>query len=161
MIKLKPIKPKVNPLNADAVMRAVKDEMLAVGEDAKKDFEKTTQGWETPVEFTISVERDGVAVSTDSEIYGYVDDGTKAHDITPKNAKTLRFNVGGHQPKTRPRVIGSGQGRSGAVTIHRRIVHHPGTEAREFSKILQEKYQKQVGVRIGQAIGNVLERGGD
>lgn len=161
MIKLTPIKPKVNPLNANAVMRAVREEMLATGRDVKKDFERTTANWETPVDFRVTAERDGVTISTESEIYGYVDDGTKPHDIAPKHAKRLRFSVGGFQPKTNPRVIGSGQGRSGAVTVFRRIVHHPGTEAREFSKILQDKWQKQIGVRIGQAIGKVLDRGGD
>ncbi len=161
MIKLKPIKPRVNPLNADAVMRTVRETMLAIAEDAKKDFEKTTATWMTPVDFDIKIERDSVTVSTDNEIYGYVDDGTRPHDIAPKKAKRLRFTVGGQQAKTAPRVIGSGQGRSGSVPVFRRIVHHPGTEAREFSKILQAKYQKQIGVRIGQAIGNVLERGRD
>lgn len=160
MIELKPIKPRVNPLNADAVMRAVRDEMHHIAEDAKEDFERTTAEWEHEVDFEVVETRDGVVVATEDEIYGYVDEGTKPHDITPKKAKALRFGAGG-APKTRPRVIGSGAGSRGNSVVYTRRVRHPGTEAREFSKTIQEKYERQIGSRIAQAIGDALERGGD
>lgn len=42
-----------------------------------------------------------------------VNDGTRPHIIRPKNAKTLRFKVGGR-------------------VVYAKVVHHPGTRPRPF-----------------------------
>jgi hypothetical protein len=112
------------------------------------------------VPFRISTISEGKEISTDDEIYGYVEEGTRAHDITPKRAKRLRFATGG-SPKTAPNVIGSTGGRRGSAVVFARRVRHPGSKARNFSKTIADKHQKQLEVRLGRAIGDVLERGGD
>lgn len=52
-------------------------------------------------------------VFSDVEYAPYVNDGTRPHIIRPKNAKALRFRVGGQ-------------------VVYARVVHHPGTKARPF-----------------------------
>lgn len=57
--------------------------------------------------------RGSVTVGSDVEYAGFVNDGTKPHRIRPRNAKVLRFNVGGR-------------------TVFARVVNHPGTKAKPF-----------------------------
>lgn len=44
---------------------------------------------------------------------GYVEFGTKPHEIRPRNAKALRFQIGGQ-------------------TVYARVVHHPGTRPAHY-----------------------------
>lgn len=52
-------------------------------------------------------------IGSDVEYAPMVNDGTRPHVIRPKNAKVLRFKVGGQ-------------------TVFARVVHHPGTRAQPF-----------------------------
>jgi len=52
-------------------------------------------------------------IGSDVEYAPMVNDGTRPHIIRPKNAKVLRFKVGGQ-------------------TVFARVVHHPGTRAQPF-----------------------------
>jgi hypothetical protein len=49
----------------------------------------------------------------------FVLDGTRPHIIRPRNARALRFDVGGR-------------------TVHAKIVHHPGTRANFLARALIE-----------------------
>lgn len=57
--------------------------------------------------------RGSVSVGSDLEYAGFVNDGTRPHQIRPRNAQVLRFNVGGR-------------------VVFARVVNHPGTKARPF-----------------------------
>lgn len=52
-------------------------------------------------------------ISTDVEYATMVHDGTRPHEIRPKNAQVLRFVMNGR-------------------VVFARVVHHPGTRARPF-----------------------------
>lgn len=52
-------------------------------------------------------------VGSNVEYASYVHDGTRPHIIRPRNARALRFVVGGQ-------------------VVYARVVHHPGTAARPF-----------------------------
>lgn len=71
-----------------------------------------------------------------AEIYTYVDQGTKPHLITPVHAKLLRFKTG-YLPKTLPNparvVIQPQGGQATGPEVFAKVVHHPGSEARNFS----------------------------
>ena len=57
--------------------------------------------------------RGSVTVGSDLEYAAMVNDGTRPHVIRPRNAKVLRFTVGGQ-------------------VVFARVVNHPGTKARPF-----------------------------
>jgi hypothetical protein len=57
--------------------------------------------------------RGSVTVGSDLEYAALVNDGTRPHVIRPRNAKVLRFTVGGQ-------------------VVFARVVNHPGTKARPF-----------------------------
>jgi hypothetical protein len=52
-------------------------------------------------------------IGSDVDYAQMVNDGTRPHIIRPKNAKALRFKVGGR-------------------TVYAKVVHHPGTRPRPF-----------------------------
>lgn len=62
-----------------------------------------------------------VLVVAGARYAGFVEHGTRAHEITPNAKKALRFAVGGNRRL-------SGAPRSGAPVIFAKRVHHPGTK---------------------------------
>lgn len=52
-------------------------------------------------------------IGSDVSYAAYVHDGTRPHQIRPRNAKALRFVIGGR-------------------VVYARVVNHPGTRARPF-----------------------------
>lgn len=57
--------------------------------------------------------RGSVKVGSDLEYAAFVNDGTRPHQIRPRNASVLRFTVGGR-------------------VVYAKVVNHPGTKARPF-----------------------------
>jgi hypothetical protein len=90
-------------------------------------------------------------IKTDSEIYGYVDKGTPPHEIVARRAPYLRFTVP-FSPKTKPRFIVSYAGSRGEQWVSKKSVHHPGTKARQFSQIIQQRAQAPTANRLRAAL---------
>src|SRR5678816_3795076 len=72
----------------------VRGRMRELAEQAKERFEDSTSTWSHKPDFTIKQTSAGVEISTDSEIFGFVDQGTKPHVIEPKSANVLAFQSG-------------------------------------------------------------------
>ena len=103
-------------------------------------------GWKNKPEFRtrkyIKAESIGMTVfpsGPNAEIYTYVDQGTRPHLIVAKNAPFLSFKTG-YQSKTlaKPARIVSGGGTATGPRVYAKVVHHPGSDAREFSKTIAE-----------------------
>lgn len=150
---------KLKPLLIDAFIderrlhRALQDVLDDTAKLVKKDFDKTTSTWNHKPRFAIFRNKPWVReVSTDSEIYGFVDEGTKPHEIRPRNGRVLVFK-GNYRPKSKVKVIGSSSGgAAGAEVFTQKPVQHPGTEAREFSDMIQEEWEDELAKRIQSAI---------
>ena len=146
---VKGIKPK--RFKSEAFLREMQAMMDRFGKDVKKDFEKTTATWKKKPKFeTVTDTSAGeiaVLVATDDEIYKFTDEGTKPHPIfagiyTGKsNKKTLAFSSTS-RPKTTPNVIGSNPGVVGKRDTFVPFVQHPGTKARNFTKIIEAKWRR-------------------
>jgi hypothetical protein len=116
----------------------------------KKEYALTTSTWEHKPKFEaiegFKPSGPEVLVGTDDTIYKYVDEGTKRHVIMAgvftgkSNKRTLAFHEG-YKAKTIPNVIGSFSGGSYGKKVFPRMVLHPGTKARNFTKILQKRHQ--------------------
>lgn len=80
------------------------------------------------------------------EIYTYVDQGTKPHLIVPVHAKLLRFRTG-YSPKTLPNparlVLQPSGGKATGPQVFAKVVHHPGSEARNFSEAIARDLQPE------------------
>jgi hypothetical protein len=155
VIGLKPITPKNMGGMFKALPNAVKKGMRQAAEKMLEDFEQTTKTWQRPVTFAIEpVGEYDLAVGTNDEIWRYVDEGTKAHTITPRG-RFLRFSPGG-TPKTRPGVLTSTSGRAGSGTVYARQVHHPGSAPRDFTGQIQKRWTRGVQPFIRAAIEEAL-----
>ena len=150
-------------LDVKAMRAALLDGLKEVAKDVDEDFAKTYATWKRKPKFKTEVEmrdRGGrFQVSTDNEIYGYVDQGTKPHIIRPKRAQKLFFKSG-YSAKTTPRVIGSNNGGANGPDVFANVVRHPGTKAREFAETLKEKYEKTFGKTMQRAMNNAAKKSG-
>lgn len=70
-------------------------------------------------------------VGSDVEYAAMVNDGTRPHKIRPKNAKALRFVVGGR-------------------VVYARVVNHPGTKAQPFLDRALREVSSQRGYDLRQ-----------
>ncbi len=132
-------------------------ELVSIAEDAKKDFEKTVETWSDKPEFEIEKRPRSYAVVTDDDKYHFVDKGTRPHKIPVGELGFLAFR-GSYQAKTTPRVIASRQGgASGAYSYTTKDIQHPGTEARQFSKIIHAKWEKETVKRIRSTLKGGVE----
>ena len=103
-------------------------------------YKMTVATWENQPEF-ISLFNEGsagifVEVYTTDEIYNYVNNGTRPHDI--EGNPYLAF-LSAYKSKTKPGRIRSGAGGGSGDTVVRAKVHHPGTEARNFDTAIAAK----------------------
>jgi hypothetical protein len=144
--------PKSLIADPKGLARAVENGLDGAAAGALVDFKVTTATWQHQPAFDVSSPNEGSrVVGTDDEIYGYVSSGTKPHIIVA-HGKGLAFNSGGFRPKSRVRVIGSNAGSKGGSPIVRPVVHHPGTDAREFDEAIAEKWTKQLPIVMQRSI---------
>lgn len=136
------------------MVRAIENALTGTAKAVKADFQTTTATWNNRPEFTIQTRPAERIVGTDSDVYHYLDAGTKAHDITPKQpGGVLAFKPLGFRPKTRQDYIGSNKGAPGSgPTVIRRKVRHPGFPARNFAERIAEKWQREMPVQVQRAI---------
>ena len=123
-----------------------------------KSHELVVANWQSDVGFASkkSITGDQIVVSVypvgqDKEIWGYVDQGTKPHQIPahgPVRAKALKFQAGGkYNPKTLAspaRTVSGGGKVTGGTTVIVKSVKsftHPGNKGRKFSEEIAEDIQ--------------------
>ena len=145
---------KLNHRELDAAINQALKEFQEVAIAA---HEETTENWEHKVvfrakrmDFPEKSVQPGVAVRvwTDDEIWRYVDEGTKPHEIRPKKAGGVLAFPSMFKAKTQPQSLKSGAGASGGPVVVTQAVQHPGTKARNFSAMLQRKLDNIYGVMI-------------
>lgn len=138
--------------DAKKIGRAVETTFNNAARGVKADFDVTTQTWAKRPAFTITQDGPGSrTVSTEDEIYGYVNDGTPPHLISANKAPMLRWRTP-FRAKTRPRWIGSNKGSLGNQYRRALVVHHPGTQAREFDEVIWKKWDQQFPILLQRAI---------
>lgn len=130
----------------------INEVMRDVAVDMQTDFKKTTATWDHNVVFAIARVGNGWVVTTDDEVYGYVDQGTRPHTIEGPLAFQENYLA-----KTQPRVIGSGGGGSSGPTVYAMSVHHPGTWARLFSEVIGKKWEREGPKRVQAALRTGLQ----
>lgn len=162
MAKIKAVKAKAP--NFRKARDVIAEEMRKISEDMVADFEQTTATWNKKPKFDVNLSLEGntpsIEVTTKDEVYGYVDQGTKAHFVAPVKAKALAFRLGG-SPKTKPGVIGSsgGGGSSGPVVFSQGHTVS-GIKARGFSKKIEAKWRSEFGKRMLAAMKRVAQATG-
>lgn len=149
---MKLIIPKKLIADPKKLARALTNALNGVAKDIQIDFKVTTQTWEHKPSFPISSPSAyRRIVSTDDEVYSFVNDGTRPHIIRPKGGGVLVFRTP-FRAKTLPNRIASGPGGTGATEAIAREVNHPGAAPRAFDKAIKEKWDQRFAVIMQRAI---------
>lgn len=137
------IVPKKLSVNPAKMAQAITNALNGVALDAKVDFEVTVQTWQHKASFSItSPSTYQRQVGTDDANYARLNAGTRPHPISPRPGGTLVFQTP-FRSKTVPHSISSGPGGTGGATVFtRKTVRHPGTQAREFDKVIAQKWDR-------------------
>ena len=158
MTRIEPIIPKRNPFGTKAEYeRAINTAMDEAAEDIKMQFDATQSTWKHQAQFRANKRgfaREIRAVGQNAKIYGYVDQGTSAHVIVPKNVRMLAFSSR-HRAKTRPGSAASGPGARGPVDTFRKRVMHPGSKARGFSVRIARKSKSLISAYLARHLRKV------
>lgn len=150
-ITLKAIKVSKDFLDSKKLQRAIDNALEGASLAVKVDFDVTTQTWKNRPPFQIEKGPNSRAVFTTDKIYTIVTRGAKPHMIYPRHAKALRFR-GKFRPKTKPGAIRSNAGFIGGAVIYARRVRHPGHKARDFDKVIAEKWAQKFPDTMQRAI---------
>lgn len=139
-VKVKAIIPKKLPFPKSPQVRAAISEVLDIRAEAVlKDHQKTAATWRKKPDFTIrKLNQYARVIGTKDKVWNWLDAGTRAHLIRAKNAKRLSFRVP-FRAKTRPNFIGSSGGSTGNTRVFPLVVHHPGTQARNWTAAIQKR----------------------
>lgn len=149
---MKLIIPKQLVADPKKLARALENALNGVAKDIQLDFAVTTQTWQHKPSFPISSPSAyRRVIATDDPIYGYVNDGTRAHIIRPKAGGVLVFR-GPFRAKTVPNQIASGPGSVGSAETFSRGVQHPGTKPRNFDTAIHDKWDRLFGPIMQRAI---------
>lgn len=160
-VAFKAIRP--SKLNVPGMYDALEKEAKAAANDLELEFMLSTATWNHQVKFEklaqVGPNSVQILVDTDDEIYKYVNEGTKAHDILPKTASVLAF-PSVFRPKSQPNKQTSGPGFSGGPTRFSMGVHHPGTKARHFDKVIMKRFEPKYRRRMELAMTNAAKASG-
>ena len=135
--------------------------------EVKGQLDAVVANWKNKPEFRVvfTRTRDDIgmgfyATGPSRMIWQYVNEGTRPHKI-PKSPKPigdpLKFRLG-YVPRTGTggRFGGPGRATGGWRSAHQ--VDHPGTEARNFTGVIQEKYRTTYSRHIKRAMDRATKR---
>lgn len=142
--------------SANVARAAIKNALDKTARSVKGDFAATQQTWKKQkTEPIIRNEgEDTRVIYVPNKIYGYVDLGTRPHEIRPKTARRLAFRSG-FVAKTSPGVVGSGAGGSFGGFVYAKRVRHPGIKPRLFSKTIAQRRERDLVSEIDRALAVV------
>lgn len=151
-ITIKVKKPK--PLDEKAMQKAYLDGVKKTGNRMADDFTKITRSWkgggvpfiakakEQKTQITMEI-RPLQPRSKEAQIWRYLDEGTKAHEIRPRKAKALRFQTG-YKAGSRPNSLNVGTSKKSGPEVFRKRVRHPGFAARNWSILMAKKWKPKI-----------------
>jgi hypothetical protein len=131
--------------------------------EARARLREVVRDWQTDVDFAAlpSQRREAYlyeikAIGAGAQIFVYVDQGTEPHEIRPtKPGGVLAFRTG-YSAKTAPvaqHAVGTGKATGAHVVAT--VVHHPGTEARQFTAVIFQQMRDKITVYINEERSNI------
>ncbi len=157
------VKVKIPPelaLLPEHMARAIENGLTMGAEQIKVDYGRTTQTWTARPAFATEKRIGERWVGTDNLIYKFVDEGTKPHNIFPRNVGgRLHFFTGG-TPKSTPDSLYSEKGSPGTNEVFSQGVHHPGVKDRKFTIIIKRKWDTEAPRTLQRAIDAEIRRVG-
>lgn len=141
-------------LRVDRIYEIMREELSKYGKLALvKDGESTTRHWQRkkPVWVTVVKVNSGSMTLTlkikgdkkTLDIWGYVDKGTRPHDIFPKRpGGRLKFQGGKYHAGSQPGTLFTSRGQATGPIVYRFGVRHPGFPGRKWSELIKKNNEK-------------------
>jgi hypothetical protein len=133
------------------------------GRILQRDHQKVVAQWKHQPKFSYTykaranlIVANVYAYGTHKKIWFYVNYGTKPHVIRPKKSKFLKFQTG-YSPRTARGGFG-GPGKAFGPWVSTKEVHHPGSEARDFTAMISKRAAPRFRKRIEQAFRKAIRR---
>jgi len=132
-------------LNTAAMQAALKKALLASEKQLLQAHENIVSTWNPPAKFVVRTQASTLQwilwCYTLDNRYRWTDQGTKPHIIRAKNAPMLVFKSG-YRAKSKPKSLSPviGGGKASGSWISKKVVHHPGTTARDFTGQIKKRY---------------------
>lgn len=130
-------------LDGEDLNKAMQNHLTSLAKSIKVDFLVTTKTWKHKPNFVIRGNKYSRHIYTTSEIYLWVNGGTKAHKIRAKTTGGLRFQTGYKAKSIVGKIMSRAGGSFGPYANPPPMeVNHPGTKARNFDQEIGEKWDK-------------------
>lgn len=137
-----------------------------IGPEMKRSHEDVVSDWSHKPEFKIGMSLNPYLLSVqinvggeNAAIWGYVDKGTRPHNIAPKNPGGLLAFRTGYNPRTTPVAQAHvGDGRASGDWVRTKAVHHPGNDARDFSGTLHKFWKNEFSRQTDNAFARATRR---
>lgn len=131
--------------------------------DAKAFFRKTTYGWTNKPRWSQAFDENAdmmsetiAAEGPNADQYSLVNNGVNPHIIRPINPRGfLRFQPG-YRASTTPGSLDSRRNYRSGQAIMKKIVYHPGLEARDFDVLIAHTYAANYQDEIQGAINRAV-----
>lgn len=155
-LSVRGIKP-AKGINPQVFYKAIGKQLKKEGKIIARLYKKTVRTWKRKPKFKVEKPKllpIGLATSiyTTSDIYRYIDIGTRPRTIKPKKkGKFLKFKVGG-TAKTRPKVIGSRRGSAGTQWVSTKKVRRHRIKARRFTFEIKKRRQPHFTINMKKAM---------
>lgn len=133
-------------------------EARKIQNEIANDFEATVETWSSKPKFikkspSLAGGMVNIEVYTEDQVYGWVSEGTPAHDIPLSEEKKAFKFAGTYTAKTVPGVLKARAGGAKDKSYARlRVVSHPGIEARNFDLLIKEDWEPKIELRMQRAL---------
>lgn len=155
MFTVKAVVPDSPAINPSLLEQAVNVALSEAAEEVLKEFKTTIETWNEKPDFIIESAQFTRQVYTVNQIYDWVNNGTEPHEILPVRKQALRFYTGGVVAKTAIGSLGSRPGMEGTDVVFRKRVTDNFVKAREFDRVIWERWIDILPTRIQSAIDRV------
>ena len=144
-MKIVPI--KASPFRIKGLKTNLRKTLREEGKIDKKMMQETTATWKgtkprfkviekvSPQELSVEVVPSGAGAKK----WWWLEEGTRAHIIRPRNRSGRLFFRTGGKPKTKVGKLKSGRGQRGKNLVVAKQVRHPGTKARLWRQVIWRK----------------------
>ena len=121
-----------------------------------RDVKNATAAWKNPLELELDSDDEGATISTDDDRYKWVDEGTKPHEIRPRNAKVLRFTSGSGVRSEIARRKAKSARRDANVT-YATSVSNPGIRPRSITEKIMARRRPRIISSVDDAIEEAIK----
>lgn len=137
--------------------RSVKQQLLREQKKNARELQRVTSTWRNPLQLEIEDTDEGATISTDDQRYQWVDEGTKPHEIRPKNGRVLRFLPGNRvRAEIARRQMNAARRDANAVFVKQ--VSHPGIRPRSITERVMAKRRIPIISAVEDAVEKAINQ---